>query len=30
MVNEYCEKFNIKYIWTWNDLEDYNKKYLAY
>ncbi|CAG8458299.1 6318_t:CDS:1, partial [Scutellospora calospora] len=29
-VNEYCKEYNIKYIWTWSDLEDYNEKYLAY
>ncbi|CAG8460276.1 3322_t:CDS:1, partial [Scutellospora calospora] len=29
-VNKYCEEFNIKYLWTWNDLEKYNEEYLAY
>jgi hypothetical protein len=29
-VNDYCRQFNIKYIWTWSDLEKYNKKFLEY
>ncbi|CAG8729758.1 6599_t:CDS:1 [Racocetra fulgida] len=29
-VNEYVKKFNVKYLWSWTDLEEYNKKFLAY
>ena len=29
-INEYVEKYNVKYLWTWCDLKNYNEKYLAY